>query len=269
MSYELFTDVQSPNYYNEAQCLQHYGISRSLGGITIHHWGNPNTGLTWDGVRRYLSRQGGNTSAHYVVEAGRVAYIVPRRFAAWHAGSAIGNARTTGIEMRPEGSDEDYKTTAELISDLWKQDGKSPLYRHDHWSATSCPGDIDVARLEAMATEIYSGGFTPVDNPIPVPAPAPAPTPEKKYNMDRLDLRNAQNVPVRGRHVDNLQGLLLATGLYGPTGLIGSNGHPDGIAGRVTKSAVDDWQRRTNTGDGKGNADSIVGDRTWKSLIEY
>lgn len=121
------------------------------------------------------------------------------------------------------------------------------------------PGALNVAR----ALELV--GATPVSAP---PAPVPKPKPPREYAMDRLDLRNAHVSPVKGRHVDNLQGLLLAAG-YGPSGLVGANGRPDGIAGRATQGAVGDWQRRTNTGDGRGNADYIVGDGTWKSLIEF
>lgn len=93
-------------------------------------------------------------------------------------------------------------------------------------------------------------------------------TRSEEYAMDVIDLRNADSVPVTGRHVDNLQGLLLAAG-YGPAGLVGANGRPDGRAGAATKRAAGDWQRRTNTGDGRGNPDFVFGARSWKTLIEF
>jgi hypothetical protein len=127
------------------------------------------------------------------------------------------------------------------------------------------PGTLNVARI----LELANGVTIPVDNPItPPPPPALPPTPPEEYNMDRLDLSNAASSSVTGRHVDNLQGLLLAAG-YGPAGLVGKNGRPDGIAGKTTQACVADWQVKTNTGDGNGNADLIVGAGTWKSLIEY
>lgn len=84
--------------------------------------------------------------------------------------------------------------------------------------------------------------------------------------MDRLDLRKAHVTPVRGRHVDNLQALLLAAG-YGPKGLVGLNGRPDGIAGAVTREALGAFQRSTGTGS-NGAPDYVVGPRTWRALIE-
>ena len=87
--------------------------------------------------------------------------------------------------------------------------------------------------------------------------------------MDRLDLTNAHTRTVTGRHVDNLQGLLLAAG-YGPDGLVDpKTGRPDGKAGAKTKAALGAFQAKTNTGDGKGHADHIVGAGTWSALITY
>lgn len=87
--------------------------------------------------------------------------------------------------------------------------------------------------------------------------------------MDRLDLRNADRVPVTGRHVDNLQGLLLAAG-FGPQGLVDKRtGRPDCIAGPGTKGSLGAAQVKFNTGDGQGHADYVCGDATWRALIEY
>ena len=140
-------------------------------------------------------------------------------------------------------------------------------------SGKTCPGD---GRIQQVKEIIYPEvakrlGTFPVVDPIPVtplPVPVPVPTIPQEFNMDRLDLRNAQTAPVTGRHMDNLQGLLLAAG-YGPRGLIGPSGRPDGVGGPLTKYYVGEWQKRTNTGDGRGNADYLVGTGTWKSLIEY
>lgn len=143
-----------------------------------------------------------------------------------------------------------------------------------HWSKSFgkvCPGEKRILQIPAVfsrAAEIVLG-TVPVSNPIPAPQPAPAPIDRRKYKMDFIDLTNAHNVPVKGRHIDNLQGLLLAAG-YGPQGLVDPRtGRPDGVGGGATRNFVGDWQRRTNTGDGKGNADYRVGDGTWTSLIEY
>lgn len=124
-----------------------------------------------------------------------------------------------------------------------------------------CPGKAKIRQISVIL-DMVNGS-----DPTPDPTPAPEPTP-KEYDMDVIDLRNADKTVVTGRHVDNLQGLLLAAG-YGPEGLVGYNGRPDGLAGAATKRYAGDWQRRTNTGDGKGNPDFIFGDKSWKSLIEF
>ena len=78
-------------------------------------------------------------------------------------------------------------------------------------------------------------------------------------NMEFIDLRNAQAALVRGRHVDNLQGLLKGTrnGAWDP-------GPIDGLGGERTKAAVIAFQR--------GNSlahDAIVGPLTWRKLIPF
>lgn len=102
--------------------------------------------------------------------------------------------------------------------------------------------------------------------PEPDPVPPP-PTPELEYNMDKLDLRNADKVTVTGRHVNNLQGLLLAA-QFGPDGLVGSNGKPDGRAGVKTKYWFGKFQERYPATGTNGNKDYICGDTSWKYLIE-
>ena len=140
-------------------------------------------------------------------------------------------------------------------------DVTNAFHQTDHWDpGPNFPWDYFLDRVNALL------GTVPPPPPPPLP---PTPDPTGEYAMHRLDLQNAQNAPVTDIHVDNLQGLLLAAG-YGPKGLVDPNtGRPDGIAGKTTKACVGDWQVKTNTGDGHGHADFIVGVGTWKSLIEY
>lgn len=155
-----FASAPSPNFTPNASVRRRYGMARVVQGITIHHWGV--TGQRFESVVSYLRRDGGTSSAHYVAEAGRVTQLVGDSDAAWHAGSAIGNARTIGIECRPEASDDDYETVAALIRDLRAQHGDVPLYPHRHWKATACPGTWDLDRLDRLARQAP-------------PAPPPAP----------------------------------------------------------------------------------------------
>lgn len=136
-----------------------------------------------------------------------------------------------------------------------------------------CPGDNRIRQIPGIvkrAREILEMGTPPFGQgpgtgPL-LPTP-PAKPSKRKYDMRRLDLRNARSKGVRGEDVKKLQGLLLAHG-HGPKGLVNHRGAPDGIAGQYTRLYVGREQVKYNTGDGRGNADYIVGDATWSALIE-
>jgi N-acetylmuramoyl-L-alanine amidase len=89
-----------------------------------------------------------------VAQDGLVSCIVSPDDAAWHAGNAVGNATTVGIECRPEATEGDYKTVSELISFIRGIYGDIPLYPHSHWHATACPGKWDLAKLDRMARAV-------------------------------------------------------------------------------------------------------------------
>ena len=168
--YDYITKYSSGNYTPKRKVPRIYGRKRTITGITIHHWGI--RGQKFQNIVNFLCRKGGNTSAHYVAEAGRVACIVAPKNAAWHAGNGTGNATTVGIECRPEATDGDYVTVAQLIADLWRAYGKLKLYRHRDWKNTACPGVWDLDRLERMAEKLYAGGtLKPAGNVKPKPKP--------------------------------------------------------------------------------------------------
>lgn len=143
------TTWNSQNFTPGASCPGTFGFARSTSRVTIHHWGVD--GQNFNDVANYLSRPGGNTSAHFVVEAGRVACLVSPDHAAWHSGSAEGNATSIGIECRPEMSEADLNEVAALIA--WLEDvyGPQEVWIHREWSATTCPG-----RYENMRDEIVN-----------------------------------------------------------------------------------------------------------------
>lgn len=141
---------QSPNYSS----------GRPAGDpnvIVIHHWGVD--GQSHQNVVNYLCRSGGNSSAHYVASAGRVTQIVSDRDRAWHAGSS-GNPRGIGIECRPEMSDADFETVAQLIAAIRGEWGNLPLRGHQDYMSTACPGRwySQLSRLSARADAIRAGG---------------------------------------------------------------------------------------------------------------
>lgn len=189
MAYQYITNRDSPNYTPAASARAAYGMDRVIEGITIHHWGDPNQNPQFDNIVNYLCRTGGNTSAHYVCEAGRVSCIVAPYDIAWHAGTAWGNARTIGIELNPRASDADYDTAAELVADIRSAYGDVPIYWHSYFVATACPGRWDAVRLDALSYTKFShdvewgqGGtkqeYLPKPTQPPVQPPVVTPTPE-------------------------------------------------------------------------------------------
>lgn len=169
MSYELITKHDSNNFTPAAQVPRVYGRKRTVESITIHWWGLPEWNATFDGTVSFLCTNTKPTSAHEVIEAGRVAVIVAHGDAAWAAGNAAGNATSIHLELNPRASDADYLTAAERIRDIRAEHGKDlPLIPHRDWQATMCPGNYDLARLDRLArggtVTTQSASTTPVED---------------------------------------------------------------------------------------------------------
>lgn len=181
MTYNSITQYNSKNQTPAAQCAAVFGYPRKITGITIHHWGS--LGQNFNDVLNFLCTNNSPTSAHYIAQAGTVACIVDPEDVAYHAGKfpwengSKGNATTIGIELRPEATEADYITAAELIRELRAVYGDIPLYPHNHWSQTACPGAWDLAKLDRMARGQASAPAAPKPAPAPAPKPAPAPAP--------------------------------------------------------------------------------------------
>lgn len=158
-AYEYLKQYDSPNFTPAAKCKAVYGRPRKITAITIHHWGV--YGQDFNTVVQFLCRKGGNSSAHYVIEGGKVACLVKPADVAWHCGSPVGNPTTVGLELRPEATAEDYETAAQIIRELRSVYGDLPLVPHSKWKATACPGEWDLERLDKLARKA-------------APAPAPA-----------------------------------------------------------------------------------------------
>lgn len=145
----------SSNYYTPTEVLTQYKQPRKVRGVTIHWWNDPKNAGTHDGTANYLARKGGDTSAHYVVSPGRVTRLVDDKNAAWHAGSAVGNATTIGIECNPHDVDGTLVTVAALIRDLEKKHGDLKVYRHRDWTSTTCPGAYS-SRIDELVNLVNS-----------------------------------------------------------------------------------------------------------------
>lgn len=201
MSYERIKKYSTPNYTRGSQVYRTFGVRRDISGITIHHWGDPRTSPTFAAVVSWLCNPKSGVSAHAVIEAGRVAFLVDYSNAAWHAGNARGNATTIGLELHPRASEADYQTAAEHIADIWVAYGVIPLYPHKHWKATACPGAWNLDKLKRLASTYYA---QKKKQPVQEPKPLPVTIFHKIRRGETLSSISAKyNVPVASIAKDN------------------------------------------------------------------
>lgn len=172
MAFEFITQYNSPNYTEGRN-------GNTPKYIVVHHWGAD--GQSFMGVVNWLCRNGGGSSAHYVLEDGRVACIVDPEDTAWHAGNWDYNLVSIGIECRPEMTAGDLRTLAELIAEIWKVYGKLPIIGHKDIVATACPGRY-YAKLEYIKELAESSNG---DNVQTVAEERPTPTSTSK-SIDEL-----------------------------------------------------------------------------------
>ncbi|ALY10750.1 amidase [Arthrobacter phage Wayne] len=150
MTYELFEGHTSNNFTPGSQANAVWGQGpRRVESITIHWWGN--YGQEFWTVEGFLCTNTKPTSAHFVAQEGLVSCIVSPDDAAWHAGNPYGNTTSIGIECRPEATDGDYQTIAELVAYLRSIYGDVPLVHHYEWQSTACPGTYDLARIDRLS----------------------------------------------------------------------------------------------------------------------
>ena len=135
MAYEYITKYNAHAYMVGRMSN---GVQHNVDKIILHHWGA--TGQTFEGVCAWFENLSCQTSAHYVVEGGRVACLVNLSDTAYHAGDWGANLTSIGIEARPEMSAADLETVCELVAYLYKVYGELPIYGHKDFSPTACPG---------------------------------------------------------------------------------------------------------------------------------
>lgn len=139
--------------------------NRKVKRVVWHHWGS--RGQKHDNVVSYLSkRRKPGTSAHFVVSAGRISEIVSPKNIAWHARG--GNSDSIGVEARPEMSDADFETGAQLLAYIRRIYGNIPVVGHRDVLATECPGEWykNLKRLSDRANAINGGAASkPVSKP--------------------------------------------------------------------------------------------------------
>lgn len=210
MAYEFVTVYTSGNSTPYAQVAKVFGIAREVKGVTDHWWGNW-SGQTKEGIVSWLCRPGGNTSAHEVLDVNWVACIVDFMDAAWHSGSAVGNATTIGREHNPNPAVRAavMNTSAENLADLRDPAafGDVPLYRHSDWSATQCPGDLNIEKIDELSYTKQPGkNWGDVKDKIVTPPPAPVEA-EWVRNIDDIVDVKLQVLTAAGAQVYDLNTL--------------------------------------------------------------
>lgn len=158
MSYEYLTNYDAASYMVGRMSN---GVQYAVDKIIIHHWGAE--GQTFEGVCSWFANPSCQTSAHYVVEGGRVACLVNLSDTAYHAGDWGANLTSIGIEARPEMSDADLETVCELVAYLYKVYGELPIYGHKDFSPTACPGKYynQLGYIHDRALELMQGDSKP------------------------------------------------------------------------------------------------------------
>ena len=127
--------------------------------IVIHH----NGGLSDEGARStwYVST-GVGTSAHYQVTPDKIWGCVGEESVAYHAGDYTVNQHSIGIEhLNDQGApywtiaEETYRNSARLIADICERYdlpiSHDTIHPHHEFTATDCPGGIDIDRLIQIA----------------------------------------------------------------------------------------------------------------------
>lgn len=158
MAYEYITKYNAHAYMVGRMSN---GVQHNVDKIILHHWGAE--GQTFDGVCAWFENPSCQTSAHYVVEGGRVACLVNLSDTAYHAGDWGANLTSIGIEARPEMSVADLETVCELVAYLYKVYGELPIYGHKDFSPTACPGKYysQLDYIHDRALELMQGDSEP------------------------------------------------------------------------------------------------------------
>src|SRR5690625_4959048 len=142
-----------------------YGVKH----ITVHWWGTP-SGQAFDGIVNHLCNKSAEVSAHYVISSTRVAQIVDEKDSSWANGNRVANFESITIECDPNDVLGTIPVLAALIKDIRGRHGDLPIYPHQHWTSTACPGDY-LPHLDAV-DKLARTGKAVVAPGRPAPKPA-------------------------------------------------------------------------------------------------
>lgn len=242
--------------------------------ITAHETANLRYGA---GAQQHANLQTkGNVrdaSWHCSVDDTEAIQSFPDSRQCWHAGDGAkpdgGNKTSWALEICVN-VDSDFDLAVANAVDVIQQKMRKfgiPLSRvyqgvhqHNHWSGKNCPtflrsGSRGITWDEFLSM-VNGSAATPTTNPKPTTKPAPS----GGFSMASLPrLVWTSNSTNKNEYDGRVQGLLAAAGV--------DPGMLDDYAGPFSRAALAVFQRMTNSGDGKGNADYFVGAKTWESLL--
>lgn len=188
MSFQFITQYDSPNYTPANQARSVWGVDRNIIHIDIHWWDAPENNPSFEGTIATLCNPSRGASANFVATGTgrRVACLVSPDDNSWCTNQD--NPYSISIECDPRCRDEDYDVVAELIANIRSAYGDLSLHGHREFVNTTCPGNWDLARLDALArTKDGSGGWGVVTDKNP-PKPSKVQATEAEIKQAYLDV---------------------------------------------------------------------------------
>lgn len=157
------------------------GRTAKISEITIHHMAGI---LTVEQCGKVFQREGRNGSSHYGIGSdGRIGLYVDEENTAWTNSNWNSNCRsvtieTSNCELNGEWkvSDEALKSLIKLVADIAKRNNLGTLVKgknltwHRMYSATTCPGDYLLSKMDYIvgeANKIINGQTTAEVQPKP------------------------------------------------------------------------------------------------------
>lgn len=206
--------------------------------IVIHWWNDPAQKPTMEGVVSWFLNPKSQVSAHYVVSGDKVIQMADETDMTWHAMQA--NSFAIGIEIDPNVPGNTYKTVGELVKQIRSRRGNLPLKRHSEYVNTTCPGNIDLDRIE-----IESKG----DTMTPEEAKAIAEgylIPMRVLNSEAKgwNFTKVHKGEYDAREIAYMTQLVLKHGAVGAMTAYAQQAHDEGAAHRKDKAA---WQKAVKT----------------------
>lgn len=188
------------HYFTPAEAASYYGVARTVETIVIHWWNSPDARPGFAGNLNYLQTNSKGTSANAVIGfdegQGRARIIDTVKYpnVAFTSGGKI-NARSVAIECDPWGTpgqphrDEILKAIGYRVWQWRQQFGwRIPLSRHRDYQLTQCPGNYDLAEIDAYADNWANGAYNP---PVPTPPSAPA-IKYERFDVPKVYVTNAE-----------------------------------------------------------------------------